>query len=222
MQLRVLRCRPEKLLGSDARRVGIELGPGVVASQRIGLGEHDAPGVPVPVERARREPQEHRLLPLVQHPHEVPKIRHVRREPGGLYLFRRRPEHRPRPRQVALRERDHRLPLQQAQVCRGEGQSVVVGLQRLGVTAEPDQDVPEPPSGTDGAGVEPRRLSQMLERRLPAAHARLDERRDHQQIRVGRCESLSLGVLLQRLRKVAQHEVVVGTQRDMPLRAIRS
>src|SRR2546427_3244575 len=126
--------RAQLLLEGEPRGVGVDPGAGWVASDGIRLGEHYAPLPPVPVERARSEPEEQCLFGIVEHPHEIAVSRHKGHE-GGVYLLRRGPKPSPRSGQVALPQRGHGLELEQRQVRRSEGKAPLASLPGLRIVA---------------------------------------------------------------------------------------
>ena len=131
------------LLEPQPGRVSVQSRPRPVPPQGVGLGEDEGPHSPVVVERARAEPEQQRLLRVVQHPHEVDVVRQEGRDCGGVDLFRGRPEHRPRPGEVALSQRHHEPPFEQIHVRGGQGERPIVRLPGLGVVAGEEEQPPQ-------------------------------------------------------------------------------
>ena len=97
----VLRYVAESSLKSDAGGIGIGARQCLSPSQRVGLGEREAPRSPVAAKRLGRESQKLLLLLIVEHPVQVGHgdVCHKR---GGVYISPHGSEHRPRPGQVTL------------------------------------------------------------------------------------------------------------------------
>src|SRR3989449_2408136 len=86
----------------------------MVTPYRVCLCEHEAPDTSVVVECARGEPEEQRLLRVVEHPEQIPVGGNEGHKRCGFNFLGNCVQHRARASKVALRERseEHTSELQ--------------------------------------------------------------------------------------------------------------
>ncbi len=208
VQLVVVWCVEQLLLEGDTGRIGICLRARLIAAERVGLGEHEAPSAAV-AERIGIEPDEEALLRVVQSPDQVPVRRRIGRELRRLHTGPYRSEHRPGAGQVSPGELDHCPALDAVDARRIEGEDAVVRRGRLGIAPEPEQRARQSDGRRHRAGVERLRPGEMLERRLPAPERLLDVRRGGEQIGVRWRAAQPGRVDVQGLRRVVSNERVI-------------
>ncbi len=100
-----------------------------------------------------------------------------------------------------------------------EDEGTVEGFPSLGIASQPEKRFAETPQNGDGSGIEALRLSEMLQRRIPASEALLGKRRSGDEGGLAGRNSQSLLVLLQGALVVHGDYPFVGAQRLVPLRA---
>jgi len=135
----LVRCGAELLRHGELGRVGIHLRLRPIIPHPIRLGAHDAPCPAIVIEGTRRQREELLLLGVVQHPEEVPVIREEDQHGRGVVCLERRTHHGTGAGQVALREGELRLHLDDVEVGGCEREGAIHSHPCLGIAAQPEQ-----------------------------------------------------------------------------------